>query len=391
MIKRIKRMQFLKSCYLFFITTITFIFDSCVITLVRQSAHTGGVAIVRLDAIGDFILWLDAAKEFRNLYPNTKLTLIANQVWSDLARSLPYWDDVIMIDRKKFTRDPIYRFRILKQVRLLGIETAIHTAYSREFRLGDSLIRAIGAVRRIGSTGDLSNITSWQKKVSDKWYSQLLSATPEPLMELQRNAEFMRGLGVRNFTAGMPLLPSLADLPENLMIEQPYFIIFPGASSSGKLWPVERFGELLLKLTESNGGIAVLCGSHQERVLCAQIIDSAGTKALNIAGETSLPELVEVVRRAKFLVGNDTSAVHIAAAVGTPSICILGGGHYGRFLPYVVESGGYIAPVPVAHRMDCFGCNWQCTQTHARDMAFPCILRITVPEVSQLCETITKM
>lgn len=383
-------MQFLKSSYLFFVTIITYIFDSCVITLARQSAYTGGVAIVRLDAIGDFILWLDAAKEFRNLYPNVKITLIANQVWSDLARLLPYWDAVISVDRKKIIRDPVYRFKTLKQVRLLGIETAIHTTYSREFRLGDSLIRAMEAMHRIGSTGDLSNITSWQKKVSDKWYSQLITAKEGPLMELQRNAEFMRGLGLRNFIAGTPSLPPLADLTENLMIEQPYFIIFPGASSSGRLWPVERFGELLLKLNGSNSEIAVLCGSRQERALCARIIDSSGTEALNLAGETTLPELVEVIRRAKFLVGNETSAIHIAAAVGTPSICILGGGHYGRFLPYVVESGGQIPPVPVVHRMDCFCCNWQCTQAHARDMAFPCILRIPVNEVFQLCETIIK-
>jgi len=135
---------------------------------VRQSAHTGGVAIVRLDLIGDFILWLNAAKKFRNLYPNAKLTLIANQAWSDLARLLPYRDDMIMIDRKKFTRDPVYRFKTLKQMRLLEIETVIETTYSREFRLGDSLIRASAANHRIGSTGDLSNITSWQKKISDK-------------------------------------------------------------------------------------------------------------------------------------------------------------------------------------------------------------------------------
>ena len=155
------------------------------------------------------------------------------------------------------------------------------------------------------------------------------------------------------------------------MIKQPYFIIFPGASFPGKLWPVERFGEVLLKLNGLNSGIAVLCGSRQERALCARIIDSSGTEALNLAGKTTLPELVEVIRRAKFLVGSDTSAVHIAAAVGTPSVCILGGGHYGRFLPYVVDSDEQIAPVPVVHRMDCFGCNWQCTGPMQEIWPFP--------------------
>jgi len=384
----IKLIRLWQSGYQFFVTIITFIFDTCVLTFVRKPAHPKGLAIVRLDSIGDFILWLDVAKEFRNLYPNTKITLIANQMWSCLAKLLPYWDEVIPVDRKKLTRNLTYRFKTLKQIRSLGFKTAIHPLLSREYLRGDCLIRATGALHKIGFTGDLNNMTSWQKEISDKWYSQLIPATTEPLMELQRNAEFMRGIGLHDCTAGMPSLPFLTDLPENLMIEQPYFIIFPGASWLGRQWPVERFGELLFKLTNSNGGNAILCGSHQERILCDQVIQTSGMNATNLAGKTSLSELVEVIRRAKILVGNETSAVHIAAAVGTPSICILGGGHYGRFLPYMVESDGHIAPVPVAHRMDCFNCNWRCTQPHKKGDAVPCISNIQVNQVFEAIENI---
>lgn len=380
----------LKSGYLFFVTVTSFFLDTCVITFVRKSKHPRGVAIVRLDAIGDFVLWLDATKEFRFIYPKMKITLIANQVWSSLAKLLPYWDEVIPIDRKKLIWNPIYRFKTLRRIRLLGIESAIQTSFSRDFRLGDSLIRVSGAPHRIGSFGDLNNMTAWQKMFSDRWYSQLLPATTEPLMELQRNAEFMRFLGLRKYTASVSLIPKLMDLPAKLTIEQPYFVIFPSASWSGKLWPAEKFGELLSKLADSNGGLAVLCGSRKERVLCARVIDTSGLEALNLAGETSLPELVEVIRRAKILVGNDTSAVHIAAAVGTPSVCILGGGHYGRFMPYVVEASDHIAPVPVIHRMDCFGCKWQCTQPREKDKATPCIERIMVHDVFEAVEKIIK-
>jgi ADP-heptose:LPS heptosyltransferase len=367
---------------------ITFIFDSCIIITVRKPAHSQRIAIIRMDSIGDFILWLDAAKEFRNLYPSEKITLVANELWSDLAVLLPYWDEVIPVSRKKLTRNLSYRFKILRQIRSLGLITAIHPVYSRDYLRSDSLIRATGASYMIGSTGDLSNMTSLQKKISDRWYSQLITAKDEPLMELQRNAEFIRGLGLRNFTAGTPSLSSLVNLDKNLMIKQPYFIIFPGASLPGRMWPVERFGELLLKLTKSNSGIAVLCGSRKERGLCDQIIDSLGTKSLNMAGKTSLPELVEVIRRAKFLVGNETSGIHVAAAVGTPSICILGGGHYGRFLPYVIATSKHVAPVPVIYRMDCFNCNWQCTQPHKKGAAVPCISNISVNQVLAAIEGI---
>lgn len=379
-------MRLLKSGCLFFITVITFIFDTCVITFVRKAVHLSGVAIVRLDTIGDFILWLDVAKEFRNLYPKMKITLIANQVCFSLAKLLPYWDEVVPIDRKKLIRNPIYRFKTLRRIRLLGIESAIQPTFSREFRLGDSLIRASGALHRIGSIGDLSNMTSWQKMISNRWYSQLVPAAEEPLMELQRNAEFMRGMGLRKFATNVPSLPNLMDLPAKLTIRQPYFVIFPGAFWFRRLWPADRFGELLSKVTDSNGGLAVLCGSREEQALCARVIDASDMEALNLAGETSLPELVEVIRRAKFLVSNETSAVHIAAAVGTPSVCILGGGHYGRFVPYVVDGANHTALVPVIHRMDCFGCNWQCTQPHEKGIAVPCISHITVDQVLEEIE-----
>ena len=388
MIEEIKRMLFLKPFYLFFVTVVTFIFDSCVIITLRKPAHSNGIGLIRIDSIGDFILWLDAAKEFRNLYPNAKITLIANHVWSDLAMLLPYWDDVIPVDRKKFTRNFLYRFKTLRQIRQIGFELAIQPTFSREYLRGDSLIRASRASSRIGSKGDLSNITVWQKNISDKWYSQLIPAAAEPLMELQRNAEFMRGLGLRNFTAGIPSLPSLADLPEKLMIEQPYFIIFPGASFSGRQWPVAQFGRFLSELTAAQGWRAVLCGSREEHSLCAQFIQTSGIEATNLAGKTSLSELVEVIRRAKLLVGNETSAVHIAAAVGTPSVCILGGGHYGRFMPYVVNCANQPIPVPVVHRMNCFGCNWQCTQPHDKDVAMPCISAITIDQVIEAIERI---
>jgi ADP-heptose:LPS heptosyltransferase len=388
MIMIIKLVRLLNTAYSFSITVLTFIFDSCVITLVRQSAHTGGVAIVRLDAIGDFILWLDAAKEFRNLYQNTTITLIANQVWSDLARLLPYWDDVIPVDRNKFTRHPLYRFQIFRTVRKRGFESVVHATYSRDYFRGDSLIRATGALQRIGSSGDTSNMTSLQKIISDRWYSKLLPATSKPLMELQRNAEFMNGLGLRSFTTDKPLLSPLTDLPDKLVIKHPYYIIFPGTSLPGKKWPTSKFGELMLKLSALNDGLAVLCGSWKERVLCDQVIAISGMKALNMAGKVSLPELVEMIRGAKYLVGNDTAAVHIAAAVGTPSVCILGGGHYGRFLPYATETDKQVSPIPITHQMDCFNCNWQCTQPHRKGDAVPCISNIRVNQVFEAVEKI---
>ncbi len=109
---------------------------------------------------------------------------------------------------------------------------------------------------------------------------------------------------------------------------------------------------------------------------------------MNLAAKTTLPEFVEVIRRAKILVSNDTAAVHISAAVGTPSVCILGGGHYGRFLPYSLETENSTTPVSVIHKMDCYNCNWICTQPSKKGKAAPCIANIRVEQVLNVVKQI---
>ena len=74
-------------------------------------------------------------------------------------------------------------------------------------------------------------------------------------------------------------------------------------------------------------------------------------------GETSLPELIEIIRKAEFIVTNDTSAVHFAAAVNTQAFCIWGPWEYGRFLPYKVEKmEDRKLPIVCYHEIECRNC-----------------------------------
>ena len=92
-------------------------------------------------------------------------------------------------------------------------------------------------------------------------------------------------------------------------------------------------------------------------------------------------QLAAVLAGAEVLIGNETSAIHIAAAVGTRSVCLLGGGHYGRFAPYQPEVLDD-RPLPVAamHNMACFGCDWKCVFHPPKGEPVPCIERISVQD-----------
>ena len=193
------------------------------------------VALIRLDAIGDFILWIDSAKEYRRLYPSQKITLIANAAWADLAKQLPYLDEVWPVDiRHLGLGQPLRRWQLLRQISKGGFDTAIQPTFSRALMQGDSVIRATQARQRIGSVGDLAIDSATERITGNRWYTQLLPASTSPLMELQRNAEFISHLAGAPYQASLPQLPGLTTLPTPLKPKVPYFIVFPGGSWSGR-------------------------------------------------------------------------------------------------------------------------------------------------------------
>lgn len=349
------------------------------------------ILIIRLDAIGDFILWLDSAQHFRKIYPDKKIILLGNKAWTDLAKKFSYWDEVWELDRRKFYRNLPYRVRLLKKIRKAGFDIVIQTTYSREFLYGDAIVRISGARKKIGSVGDCSNIRPIEKKISDRFYTQLIPANPKPLMELRRNAEFVRGLGYVCQAALPDMMPVAQGINNPAVNNSPYFVLFPGASWTGKQWPVEKFSEFASLVFHEIGISAVICGGATERELGEALIAIMDIPVLNMVGKTSLAELVTVIKTAQFLLGNDTSAVHIASAVATPAFCLLGGGHYGRFMPYDIESKTK-KPLPVAiiHQMDCFNCNWRCQYFVEDGKPVPCIEKISVEEVFAALQPLIK-
>ena len=341
------------------------------------------VLFVKFDSIGDFILWLDTAKKLRNLFPQDvyEITLLGNQAWASLAEKLPYFGEVWSLDRNKFLKNLIYRLKILKRIRKTGFDTIIQPTFSREFLLGDAIVRICGAKERIGSLGDYSNINPWQKRISDRWYNRLIPATKEPLMELERNAEFMRGLGLANSRAGVPEFQPSCTIPVGININE-YYILFPGTSTDITQWPLSHFKELAVRIYQSTGLVGLVCGGHGEELLGSRLAQDVDIPLQNWVGLTSLQELAAIIRGARIIIGNDTSAIHMAAAVSTPAVCILGGGHFGRFMPYRLEKETKkILPVAVIHKMDCFGCNWHCIYPIQKGTAAPCVTEISVNAV----------
>ncbi|MGE0563834.1 MAG: lipopolysaccharide heptosyltransferase II [Pseudolabrys sp.] len=102
----------------------------------------------------------------------------------------------------------------------------------------------------------------------------------------------------------------------------PAVAMAPGAVGPSKRWPASYFGEVAKQLTDK--GIAVwVLGSPAEAPLAKEIVDAAGPLARNLTG-TDLRNAILAMKAANAAVSNDSGLVHVAAAIGTPTIGIFG-------------------------------------------------------------------
>jgi ADP-heptose:LPS heptosyltransferase len=138
-------------------------------------------------------------------------------------------------------------------------------------------------------------------------------------------------------------------------IKNRYVLLFPGASQYNKKWSSRNFKKVAEFIFNNFPLDIALSGSKQESYLFDEIVPvNSGNRFLNFFGNT-LPELAKLISEAELLLSNETSAIHIAAAVNTPFICISNGNHFGRFHPYskeIFEEAFFIYPQEIMDKIN---------------------------------------
>lgn len=103
-------------------------------------------------------------------------------------------------------------------------------------------------------------------------------------------------------------------------VQRPTIGLFPGSNASSRRWDADRYASLARRLTRE--GVRVLVfGGPQEMRLTAQVAGEAG---IDLGGRTDLPMLAAGLASCRLLVSNDSGPMHLAAAVGTPTVTLQG-------------------------------------------------------------------
>jgi lipopolysaccharide heptosyltransferase II len=109
----------------------------------------------------------------------------------------------------------------------------------------------------------------------------------------------------------------------------------PGARWENKRWPSAYFAELVRRLAGTFPDVRfAILGSGEDQPLGEVISRAAPERCLNLCGATSLPEMIEWIRRCDLMVTNDTGPMHAAAALGKPMVALFGPTEPRRTGPY---------------------------------------------------------
>lgn len=274
------------------------------------------VLVIKLGALGDFVLALAAMKKIREAHPKAKITLLTTPPFEALAKLSPYFN---------------------------AVETD-----GRPEDFGE-MMTMIGRIRK----ARYDRVYDLQTNSRTNWYFQLLRpfapqwsgiavgcSLPQrgkarlSMHTLERHADQLRAAGV---WPDAPTEPGSAPPPDLSWIlrrhkeprpvagapaPKPYVLFVPGGSAHRpeKRWPVEYYSQLG-SLLKARGLDIVIIGGPQESAMARQIQKAVGG-ARDLTGRTDFAQLAVLGAKAALAVGNDTGPTHLLAAAGAPTIAL---------------------------------------------------------------------
>jgi len=273
------------------------------------------VLVIKLSALGDFILAFPAFERIRAAHPGARITLLTTPPFADLARASP-WFDAVEADGRPGS--------------LAGALALIMRLRRRRPDLVYDL-----------QGNDRTNLLFQAlRPCPPRWSGVALGcalphANPARMRThtLERQAEQLRAAGIwpdaptRAGAAAPPdirwMLPLAATAPAEALAEpRPIALLVPGAAPRrpAKRWPAGHYADLARRLGDL--GYAVqLIGGPAEADLAAAIAGAAPGVA-NLAGRTDLFGVAALGARAAIAVGNDTGPIHLIAAAGAPTVVL---------------------------------------------------------------------
>lgn len=265
------------------------------------------ILVIKLGALGDIILAMDAFHAIRQRHPDAHITLLTRAPFAIVAKEMPWFDEVISDPNPKLMQ--VQKWLALRSTLRAGNYSRVYDLQTND-RTG-FYFKLIGPSRPewCGTARGCSHQRPDHRR--------------DPVPAAERLLRFLESVDVPR--AGSADLSWFTGPLESLDLPENFVMLIPGCAPQHphKRWPASHYSQLAQMLAEK-ALATVAVGTAVDRQAIDEIRASAPS-VINLAGKTSIGQLAELARQAKGVVGNDTGPVHIAAITGAPTLVLMSG------------------------------------------------------------------
>ena len=357
--------------------------------LIPYNTHPRRILVIRLDLIGDLVLSMTTVRALKHAYPDTAIDLLALPASAKVVMGDPDLNEIITYDPNVWRR-PKALIQLKNWINAYNVLSQLHArdydiAVSVFGRWAGMLAALSGAKRRVAFGRESYPGLMTDSVRGRHWHSRDHKHEVDYCLELARVA------GAITSTADR--IPHLYVDPlaqqqlqqllerEGIIPEKPVIACHISSNNGqSKRWPIPHWATLIDKLIRGQNAQVILTGAPDDIPLIECVTHHMQERAINLVGQTSLPQLVALLKRANLLISGDSGPMHIAAAVGTPVIAIHG--------PTDPALSGPVSPMATVLRSDiwCSPCYNATGSADCRFFTTQCMKNILPSQVYNIVE-----
>lgn len=292
-------------------------------TALRISPAPKRILIKAVNWLGDVVMTLPAMRSIRRAFPEAHLAILIKRELASFFDGADWIDEVIPYSVARGFAGLNDRRRIVSEIRSRHFDLAVLMPNSFESALW---VTAGGIPQRAGYALDargpmLTHKASPPKDALENHQTHYWLAMLRETLGIEGDADDLK------ITADAKHLATMRGYlaQKRRHPDMPLIAIAPAAAyGPAKEWPAAKFASVIDALAQRIGAESILVGAPSERAKCEEVAELASHKAIVSAGETNIGELIALLALSSAFVGNDSGCMHLAGALGIPTVAIFG-------------------------------------------------------------------
>jgi len=281
---------------------------------------------LRLDSIGDAVLSSSMLPYVKKKFGEAKITVVCQKYICELYELCPVVDSIIASPSEYGSnwKSETRRREVLEKIKAKNPDILLNSVYS------------------IHCLSDIKGLEFIPKRYAVKnhgktEYTNFTPIRTESKNELDYHCDFLRGLGIEVSSLQPQIWIGEGDMQKARSLLQgvdlnKLIVLAAGARIYSEY--CDKYGEALRGICRDLGYCIVAVGSGRHHNTNQKHLNVACPNGRNLSGKTTLRESAAIIKLAKLAVGGDSGPNHIACAVGTPNVVVLGNSYGYRFFPY---------------------------------------------------------